>query len=131
MGLAGPESAYNIATSAFDFSPEANTDIYNQIMDRVLEKHGEDVAHNFNGAAFNCLYVLLNIMRKAGATDAVSVMNTWRTMDSIETIYGTGFPGGKISYGWKDNQAMGMQASMFCLPKNGPPVYQRDLFLVP
>jgi len=131
FGLAGHDAAYNVATSAFDFSPEANTDIYNQVMNKVREIHGEDSARSFSGSVFNSLWIILNLMQQTGATDAQSLMDAWRNAETLETIYGTGFPGGKESYGWQYNQAVGMPASMMLLNADGRPSYQRELMLVP
>ena len=98
-GWAGADYAYNAATLGYSLDPAVNTDIANQINDRIRRDHGEETLINTHLNAANALYVLLNVMSMAGSTDVDTVMNTWRAQTEVPTVYGTGNLGGERTFG--------------------------------
>jgi branched-chain amino acid transport system substrate-binding protein len=49
----------------------------------------------------NCLYVLTQVMQKANSSDPEAVKTTWESMDTVDTLFGTGILGGDQTYGLK------------------------------
>ena len=98
-----PESArYNgftlgASTKASDVSK--NTDIFNGIVEKVRELFGDEQASNFDGAACNNLYIVLQCMQAAGSIDPRDVARAFENMTSVNTIFGTGTVGGLQTYG--------------------------------
>jgi hypothetical protein len=72
---------------------------------------GEETAATFDGAAANCLYVILQLMQKCGSVDPADVAAEWEKGGQIETIYGTGTIGGEETYGVA-NHAIGSPRSV-------------------
>lgn len=91
-------------SGAFTFGTDVanaanNTDTFNEIYKLFVDTHGEDAASAWNGAGLDNLYTLLQIMAGAGSTDVEAVRSYYETMESVETLYGTGIKGGKETFG--------------------------------
>lgn len=109
MEYAGEDAcsnAFTLGTSQREEDKERNTDIYNALVAKDREINGEEIALNFDGAAANTLWVMLQMMQKAGSIDPAVVAAAWEAADEVDTIYGVGHTGGEISYGIK-NHAIG------------------------
>jgi ABC-type branched-subunit amino acid transport system substrate-binding protein len=114
MEYAGKEASYNAFTmgpSTREEDKSQNTEIFNAVIEKLRKLYGDDVADNFDGAACNNLYVLLQVMQKAGSIDPKVVAETWENMGTVETIYGTGTTGGLETYGVA-NHAIGSPRSV-------------------
>jgi ABC-type branched-subunit amino acid transport system substrate-binding protein len=112
MEYAGPDASYNAFTlglSTRESDRSMNTDVLNGVVDKVRELYGQETASNFDGAACNTLYIMLQAMQKAGSTDPYEVVKAWESMETVETIYGTGVAGGEKTYGIA-NHAFGSPA---------------------
>jgi len=121
-----PESAryngFSLGASTKDSDRDKNTDILNAIVDKVRELYGNDQASNFDGAACNNLYILLQMMQKAGSIDPQKVAETWRTSTTVNTIYGVGTVGGLQTYGV--NQAVGNPKPVSIMDPKAPDGWQ-------
>jgi len=80
-------------------TPEHNTDTFNEIYKLFVDTYGEDNATAWNGAALDCLYNLLQLMQGAGSTDVEAVRSYFDTVDSVETLFGTGVRCGQETFG--------------------------------
>lgn len=80
-------------------TPENNTEIFNTLYKLFVETYGEENATAWNGAALDCLYTLLEIMKGAGSVDVEAVRSYYDTMESVETLFGTGVKGGTETFG--------------------------------
>ena len=116
----GTDAAYN----AFTLGPstraedkDLNTDILNDLVEKVREMYGDEEAANFDGAAANCLYVILQLMQKTGSVDPEVVAAEWAKGGTIDTIYGTGTIGGEVTYGVA-NHAIGSPRSVSIIDPN-------------
>ena len=117
MEYAGKEASYNAFTlgpSTRESDKDKNTDILNGVVAKVRELYGDEAAASFDGAACNNLYVMLQAMQKAGSTDPQEVAKAWENMGTVETIYGTGYTGGELTYG-NPNHAIGSPRSVSIL----------------
>lgn len=97
-------SGINDLSGAFTFgsdigTPENNTEDFNTIYKMFVETHGEDAAAAWNGAGLDNFYTLLKIMQGAGSTDVEAVRTYYSTMESVETLFGTGVKGGMETFG--------------------------------
>ncbi|MBE6992502.1 MAG: amino acid ABC transporter substrate-binding protein [Ruminococcaceae bacterium] len=97
-------SGINDLSGAFTFgsdiaTPENNTDDFNTIYKMFVEIHGEDAATGWNGAGLDNFYTLLKIMQGAGSIDVEAVRSYYDTMESVETLFGTGVKGGMETFG--------------------------------
>lgn len=109
MEYADAEYCYNgfsLGTSTRESDKSENTDILNALVEKDRELNGDEAAANFDGAAANNLYILLQCMTEAGSTDPADVAAAWESMTEIDTIYGQGFMGGAETYG-VENHAVG------------------------
>ena len=114
MEYAGADACYNAFTlgpSTREEDKDLNTDILNALVDKVAELYGEENAAIFDGAAANCLYVILQLMQKCGSVDPADVAAAWEAGGEVETIYGTGTIGGEETYGVA-NHAIGSPRSV-------------------
>ena len=114
MEYAGKDAcsnAFTLGPSTREEDKSKNTDIMNGLIAKVAEKYGADTAANFDGAAANCLYIILQYMQKTGSVDPKVVAAEWEKGGTIETIYGTGTVGGEETYGVK-NHAVGSPRSV-------------------
>lgn len=114
MEYAGADACYNAFTlgpSTREEDKDQNTDILNALVDKVAEMYGEENAAIFDGAAANCLYVILQLMQKCGSVDPADVAAAWEAGGEVETIYGTGTIGGEETYGVA-NHAIGSPRSV-------------------
>lgn len=114
MEYAGADACYNAFTlgpSTREEDKSKNTDILNALVDKVAELYGEESAATFDGAAANCLYIMLQLMQKCGSIDPAVVAAEWEKGGEIETIYGTGVIGGEETYGVA-NHAVGSPRSV-------------------
>ena len=105
-----PENAryngFSLGASTKQADRGRNTDILNAIVDKVRVMFGDEQASNFDGAACNNTYILLQMMERAGSIDPVKVAEAWRSSSTVNTIYGVGTIGGLATYGVA-NQAVG------------------------
>ncbi len=114
MEYAGADASYNAFTlgpSTRESDKALNTDILNALVEKVREMYGDESAATFDGAAANCLYVMLQFMQKTGSVDPEVVAAEWAKGGEIETIYGTGVIGGEATYGVA-NHAIGSPRSV-------------------
>lgn len=97
-------SGINDLSGAFTFgsdiaTPDNNTAIFNEIYAKFVSDYGEDSASAWNGAGLDNLYTLLQIMKDAGSIDVETVRSYYATMESVETMFGTGVKGGTETFG--------------------------------
>ena len=64
-----------------------------------METYGEDNATAWNGACLDNLYNLLQLMQGAGSTDVEEVRSYFDSIDTIETLFGTGVKCGQETFG--------------------------------
>ena len=120
MEYAGKDAAYNAFTlgpSTRESDKDMNTDILNAVIEQVRKIYGDDAAATFDGAAANCLYVILQLMQKTGSVDPEVVAAEWAKGGQIETLYGTGTIGGEVTYGVA-NHAIGSPRSVSIIDPN-------------
>lgn len=109
MEYAGADASYNgftIGASTRESDAERNTDVFNGLVEVVGELYGEDAVSTFDGAAANTLYIMLQMMQKAGSIDPEEVAAAWTAGGDVETIYGHATVGGTETYG-VENHAVG------------------------
>lgn len=114
MEYAGKDActnAFTLGPSTREADKAQNTDIMNALIAKDAEKNGEETAANFDGAAANTLYIMLQLMQKSGSVDPKVVAAEWEKGGEIETIYGTGTIGGEQTYGVA-NHAVGSPRSV-------------------
>ena len=102
MEYAGADASYNgftIGASTRASDADRNTPIFNDLVAAVREKYGDDAASTFDGAAANTLYIMLQMMQKAGSVDPEAVAAAWAEGGDIDTLYGPGSIGGNETYG--------------------------------
>ena len=80
-------------------TPEHNTDTFNEIYNLFVDTYGADNATAWNGAALDCLYNLLQLMQGAGSTDVEAVRSYFDSVDTVETLFGTGVRCGQETFG--------------------------------
>ena len=80
-------------------TPENNTETFNELYKLFVETYGEDNATAWNGACMDNLYNLLQLMQGAGSTDVEAVRSYFDSVDSIETLFGTGVKCGEKTFG--------------------------------
>jgi branched-chain amino acid transport system substrate-binding protein len=102
MEYAPAEALYNgftlgASTRASDLG--MNPELLNNVVEKVRELYGDEVAATFDGAACNNLYVMLQCMQIANSTDSKEVAKAWENLTTIDTLYGTGTAGGLETYG--------------------------------
>lgn len=93
--LCGTEAAVNFMTVGFPENAD-NPPVIQRLYDRVIRDFGEV---SFTGCYSNCLYILAEAMKYADSVEPEAVKEALETMDTIETIYGTGTFGGDETYG--------------------------------
>lgn len=114
MEYAGSDASYRAFTlgpSTREADKGLNTDILNDLVAKVASLYGEETAATFDGAAANCLYIMLQLMQKCGSVDPADVAAEWEKGGNVETIYGTGTIGGEETYG-VPNHAVGSPRSV-------------------
>ncbi len=114
MEYAGSDSssnAFTLGPSTRAADKEKNTDILNALVDKITQMYGAETAATFDGAAANCLYVILQLMQKCGSVEPADVAAAWEAGGQVETIYGTGTIGGEETYGVA-NHAIGSPRSV-------------------
>ena len=98
-----PESAryngFTLAPSTKESDRSQNTEILNGVVEKVRELFGDEQASNFDGAACNNLWVMLQFMKQAGSVDPRAVAQAWENSTTVETIFGIGTLGGLQTYG--------------------------------
>ena len=97
-------SGLNDLSGAFTFgsdiaTPENNTETFNELYKLFVETYGEDNATAWNGACLDNLYNLLQLMQGAGSTDVEAVRSYFDSVDTIETLFGTGVKCGEETFG--------------------------------
>ena len=99
VSLVGAEYATNIVNSgSFGYKAPDNP----EIVDKVFEVGG-DTQRQFLGLAPNAVYMLLKAIEAADSLDPEVVRTKWESMESVETLYGEGFPTGEQVYGLKNH----------------------------
>ena len=97
-------SGLNDLSGAFTFgsdiaTPEHNTDTFNELYKLFVDTYGQDNAAAWNGACMDNLYNLLQLMQGAGSTDVEAVRSYFDSIDSLETLFGTGVKCGEETFG--------------------------------
>lgn len=97
-------SGLNDLSGAFTFgsdiaTPEHNTDTFNELYKLFVDTYGQDNAAAWNGACMDNLYNLLQLMQGAGSTHVEAVRSYFDSIDSIETLFGTGVKCGEETFG--------------------------------
>ena len=114
MEYAGAEAssnAFTLGPSTRESDKDQNTDILNAVVAQVAEMYGAETAATFDGAAANCLYILLQMMQRSGSVDPEVVAAEWAKGGTVDTIYGNGIIGGEATYG-VPNHAVGSPRSV-------------------
>lgn len=96
-GIADLSGAFTFGSDVA--TPENNTELFNTIYKKFVDQYGEETAAAWNGAGMDNLYTLLQIMKGAGSIDVEAVRSYYETMETVETLYGTGFKGGQETFG--------------------------------
>ena len=96
-GLNNLSGAFTFGTDISDTS--RNTDTFNAIYKKFVDKYGEETASAWNGAGLDNLYTLLQILQGAGTTDVEEVLKYYGTINTVETLFGTGVKGGQETFG--------------------------------
>lgn len=116
--IAGADYSHNSATLGYSIAPEDNTEMWNRIAAKLVETHGENAAIDITFMGVNAMYVLLQVMSIANSTDVNTVMDTWRSLETIDTIFGPGNMGGLETFGL-DRQWLGSPTSFCIITKGG------------
>lgn len=99
VSMVGAEYATNIVNSgSFGYKAPGNP----EILDKVFELGG-DTQRQFLGLAPNAVYMLLKAIEAADSLDPEVVKTKWESQESIQTLYGEGFPTGEQVYGLKNH----------------------------
>ena len=80
-------------------TPEHNTETFNELYKLFVETYGEDNATAWNGACLDNLYNLLQLMQGAGSIDVEEVRSYFDSIDTVETLFGTGVKCGQETFG--------------------------------
>ena len=80
-------------------TPEHNTETFNELYKLFVETYGEDNATAWNGACLDNLYNLLQLMQGAGSIDVEEVRSYFYSIDTVETLFGTGVKCGQETFG--------------------------------
>ena len=115
-GIEFADRAFTLGGSVRPEDADKNTDIMNALIAKVAEKYGDENAAMFDGAAANSLYIMLQLMQKAGSVDPAVVAAEWEKGGEIETIYGLGSIGGEETYGVA-NHAVGSPRAVSIVDK--------------
>lgn len=70
-----------------------------ELIKRDTEKYGTEIT--ISGGTANGVYCFAQAIQAAQSLDPTVVRDTWEKMETIETIYGTGWMGGLTTYGIK------------------------------
>ena len=117
--MAGPENAEGFFTVAWDLSsPEMTPIIKNELIPRAKAKLGE--ISQFLAWGWNTLWILTQMIESAQSIDPVVVAKHFRTMKTVETVWGTGKIGGQKTFGI--NCVVGPPQAIF-VAKGGKPVF--------
>lgn len=99
MEYAPAEACYNGFTVGGASDPTKNPEMYNALKEKVRAMFGDEAAENFDGAAANNLYVILQMMQNAGSIDPQEVAKAWESATAVDTLFGQGTIGGLETYG--------------------------------
>ncbi len=80
-------------------TPEHNSETFNELYKLFVDTYGEDNATAWNGACLDNLYNLLQLMQGAGSIDVEEVRSYFDSIDTIETLFGTGVKCGQETFG--------------------------------
>ena len=80
-------------------TPEHNTATFNTLYNLFVETYGADNATAWNGACMDNLYNLLQLMQGAGSTDVEAVRSYFDSVETIDTLFGTGVKCGQETFG--------------------------------
>lgn len=100
LDASGLSDASNAFTMGSDLAtPEHNTDMFNEVYNLFKEEYGEDTAASWCGASVNNMYTLLQLMQGAGSIEVEDVRAYYDSVESIETLFGTGVICGMETFG--------------------------------
>lgn len=95
--ISGEAAFTNIASWAITPGDPGNPPLLNELTKRIIAKNGPDVP--IFGLSANCLYILKQVIEAANSLDPTVVKAKFETMDSVDTLYGTGYFCGEDTYG--------------------------------
>lgn len=95
--IAGKTATMNLFTYAIMPGAKGNPPLMAEMVQRVVAKTGSNVAVYLQGA--NSLWILKEVIEAANSFDPSAVKDKWQTLDTVETLYGTGLMGGAETYG--------------------------------
>ena len=90
---------FTLGPSARKSDRAGNTRLYNELVDILRARYGEDAAASFDGAAANTLYTILQMMRRAGSLDPLDAADAWTGGGEVDSLYGPASVGGTETYG--------------------------------
>ena len=98
MQITGPEVAEGFFSCAWDiFSPEMTPIIKKEVIPRASAKLGH--INQWHAWGWNTLWNLTQMIESAQSIDPVVVAKHFRTMKTVETVWGTGKIGGQKTFG--------------------------------
>lgn len=97
--ISGAATLKNVFTYAVTPNVPDNPPLLNEILSRVVAKQGPETSFCMQSA--NSLWMLKNAIEAANSIDPTAVRDKWESMDTIDTVYGTGYLGGDQTFGLK------------------------------
>jgi branched-chain amino acid transport system substrate-binding protein len=115
--LSGAENCKDVFSCAI--SPDAElAPIAKEICNRTVAEYGEDYSLYLTAA--DALWDMKEAMVAAQSLDATAIKDKWETMDTMDTIFGTGYLGGLETFGI--NHAMSHSQAVMIM-KDGQAVF--------
>jgi branched-chain amino acid transport system substrate-binding protein len=102
----GADAATNFAFLNYTKDDPGLPPILKELISRLSPK-----APFFTFTLGNCLMALTNVMKQANSLDIDAIKAKWESLDTIESVYGTGKVGGEKTYG-------GRHSVTFLMPYN-------------
>jgi branched-chain amino acid transport system substrate-binding protein len=99
LAICGEAAATNFFTQGLMPYPPDTPPLMKEIMDRYYAQYGSEAGIHMQTP--NCLFILKQVIEKAQSFDTTVIKDTWETMDTFDTAYGTGHLGGLETYGIK------------------------------
>jgi branched-chain amino acid transport system substrate-binding protein len=97
--IAGTEACKDVFTAAITANDPGLPPLANEICKRTVAQYGLDYSLYLTGA--DGLWDLKYVIEAAQSLDPTVVKAKWETMNTIETIFGTGTVGGDVTFGIK------------------------------
>jgi branched-chain amino acid transport system substrate-binding protein len=94
IAAVGPDAATNFAFLNYTKDDPG----YGPILKELIKRLKPD-APFFTFTLGNCLMVLTNVMEKANSLDVEKIKAKWESLDTIDSVYGTGKVGGLKTFG--------------------------------